>query len=318
MEFPISLRQAIEAATARVPQDKLQRAAEGLTARYKTESGQGRRLVTDKTDVLAYAAVRMPATFGAAAQALTWTKELFPEPVKTMLDIGAGTGAAAWAANAVFVTLEEVTALEREEAMLSLGKTLMQDADFPIPVRWTLGDMREKVPDEKYDLVLAAYALNELTAADRAAMLRALWTHTGKLLVLIEPGTPAAFGQLREARETLLSLGADLLAPCPHGGACLLGADDWCHFTCRIARSRLHKLLKGGDAPFEDEKFSYLAFSRAPYPRAQARILRHPRIDAGRIGLTLCTKDGIEARAVTKKDKDAFKKARKADCGDRI
>ena len=316
MEFPISLRLAVEAGAAAVPPGKLQKAAEGLTARYKTQSGQGKRLVTDKTDVLAYAAVRMPATFGAVSQALVWIKQLFPEPVRSVLDVGAGTGAGIWAADAVFDTLEEAVCLEREENMLALGKSLMQDADLPLSVRWIPGDMRDKLPDGKYDLVLAAYALNELTPSDRAAVLGALWAKTGKLLVLVEPGTPAAFSQLRTAREALLSLDAHILAPCPHGEACPMPEDDWCHFTCRVARSRLHKQLKGGDAPFEDEKFAYLAFSREAFPPAEARVLRHPRIDAGRIGLTLCACSGIEARTVTKKDKDAFKKARKADCGD--
>ena len=48
--------------------------------------------------------------------------------------------------------------------------------------------------------------------------------------------------------------------------------DDWCHFTCRVARSRLHKLLKGGEAPYEDEKFAFLAVARQPVRQAQVMI----------------------------------------------
>ena len=316
MEFPISARLAIEAQCAHIPQDKLRRAAEGLTARYKSESGQGKRLVTTAADTLAYCAVRMPATFGAVSQVLLWTKARFSGEIHTLLDVGAGTGAGTWAAQAVFESLESAVCLEREDEMRALGRRIMDEAGFPLPVSYIAGDMRTSLPDGQFDLVLASYALNELTEKDRASMLSALWARTGKLLVLVEPGTPAAFAQMRKSRETLVSLGANLAAPCAHADACALGEDDWCHFTTRIARSRLHKLLKDGDAPFEDEKFSYLAFSREEAPRAEARILRHPKIEAGRIMLSLCTKAGIETRIVTKKDKDAFKKARKADCGD--
>ena len=45
-------------------------------------------------------------------------------------------------------------------------------------------------------------------------------------------------------------------------------APDWCHFTQRLPRSRAHKQIKGAELPFEDEKFSYVALTRAPAARA--------------------------------------------------
>ena len=82
----------------------------------------------------------------------------------------------------------------------------------------------------------------------------------------------------------------------------------------RVARSRLHKQLKGGEAPYEDEKFCFLAASREDVSPCAARVLRHPRIDSGRITLRLCTADGAEERVVTKKS-PLFKAARKSDAG---
>ena len=92
--------------------------------------------------------------------------------------------------------------------------------------------------------------------------------------------------------------------------------DDWCHFTCRVARSRLHKLLKGGEAPYEDEKFAFLAVAKQPVRQAQARVLRHPVKGPGHITLQLCTAEGLQSRTVTKKDGPLYKKAGKAACGD--
>ena len=74
--------------------------------------------------------------------------------------------------------------------------------------------------------------------------------------------------------------------------------------------------MKEGDAPYEDEKFCYLALSRVPCTPAPARILRHPQKEAGHITLKLCTEAGITERTVTKKEGPLFKAARKAGAGD--
>ena len=93
---------------------------------------------------------------------------------------------------------------------------------------------------------------------------------------------------------------------------------DWCHFQQRVARSRLHKQLKGGDAPYEDEKFCFLALTKeAPEAACGARVLRHPLIAPGRITLTLCESGAVQNRVVTKKD-PLWKQARKIHAGDSL
>ena len=51
---------------------------------------------------------------------------------------------------------------------------------------------------------------------------------------------------------------------------------DWCHFTQRLPRSRAHKQIKGAELPFEDEKFSYVALTRAPVARIPPACWRSP------------------------------------------
>ena len=164
--------------------------------------------------------------------------------------------------------------------------------------------------------MIASYALNELDEQIRSHVLQNLWNCARKLLVIIEPGTPVGFAQLRQARSTLISRGGCVVAPCVHQGECPLSADDWCQFTSRVARSRLHKQLKGGDVPYEDEKFSFLAVAKAAGTPAKTRILRHPQKESGRITLRLCTAEGVKEHVVTKKHGELFKRARKADSGD--
>lgn len=316
MDLPATLKAEIEQRCAQYGQSALVSAARELSRRYREESGRGKRLLTKDTEALAYAVVRMSATFGAVSSALEHTLACFPEGLETALDVGAGTGAAGWALHALLETPPELTCLEREPAMIALGSGLMAAEPALSAAKWVRHDLAQSPVTQKADLVMASYALNELDDRTRATVLENLWACTNKLLLLIEPGTPVGFAQLRQARRVLTSLGGQIVAPCPHSGECPLPAEDWCHFTCRISRSRLHKLMKEGDAPYEDEKFAYLAVSRIPCSPAPVRILRHPMKEAGHINLKLCTPEGIISRTVTKKEGSLFKTARKADAGD--
>lgn len=316
MEFPLPLRAAIENQIEKTGASGLGQEAKELSRRYREEGGQGKRLASSRRQVLAYAVTRMPATFGAVSSALKHTLPLLEDPPCSLLDIGAGTGAASWAADAL-LELEEVTCLERETAMASFGQALMESGTPPLQkARWINGDLTADQPLPAAELVAASYVLNEVRPEDRPAVLSRLWAATQGLLLLVEPGTPEGFRQLRAARDFLLGKGAFLLAPCPHSSACPLSEDDWCHFTCRVARSRLHKQLKGGDAPYEDEKFCYLAFGRKNVSPPAARVLRHPQVESGKITLRLCTRSGLAVLPVRKRDGALFKLARKAGCGD--
>ncbi len=316
MEFPLSLRSALEARLDGVQQYKLAADAQALSARYREKSGTGQRLLTTDTEAVAYAATRMPATFGAVSAALQWVLDCCDIRLETLLDAGAGTGAACWAADAL-LSLSEVTCLEREGAMRRLGEALMETGSPALQsARWIDRNITKENLGVTADLVVASYVLNELSEENRLKAARSLWNTAGQMLLIVEPGTPAGYAHLREIRSLLLKEGAHMAAPCPHENACPLPEDDWCHFTCRVARSRLHKQLKGGDAPYEDEKFCYLALTRQKCAPASARILRHPRIDPGKISLSLCTENGLSTREVRKKDGPLFKAARKSHCGD--
>ena len=316
MELPMGLRAGIEALAADYPQAELLAASRALTERYQTQSGQGRRLLTRPVEAAAYAVVRMPATFGAVDAALAAALRQFDGPITTVLDAGAGTGAAAWAAAARLDAPLQITCLEREEAMIAAGKRLAADEPMLQNVRWVRQDVAQAGVSGRADLVAASYALNELDESARARVLGQLWAAADRLLLLVEPGTPVGYAQLRWARSWLISQGGFIAAPCPHNEGCPMEPDDWCHFTCRVARSRLHKLLKGGEAPYEDEKFAFLAVTRQPVQQAQARVLRHPVKGPGHITLRLCTAEGLQSRTITKKDGPLYKKAGKAACGD--
>ena len=295
MELPHALRSAIESMADGVSRAKLTDAAEKTSERYREGLGRGTRLVTTDIEAAAYAAARMPATYGAVHTALEYALERLDVPGRlTLTDVGAGTGAGSWAAADV-LELDKVTCLERERAMREVGSVLMQESDDEAisDAAWKEFDLTGSAPIEKSDVVLASYVLNELKEADRLIAAKRLFEAADKLLVIVEPGTPEGWKQLMGIRRELINQGANMVAPCPHMNDCPITGDDWCHFTCRIARSRLHKALKTGDAPYEDEKFCYLAVTKTETTPAKGRVVRHPMIEPGRITLKVCTTDSV-------------------------
>ena len=323
MELPFELRAAIEKQTEGMSLPKMKSTAKDLSYRYRKESGKGKRLLTEEKEAAVYSAVRMPATFGAVFSALNYVLECMSLKAHTVLDVGAGTGAAAWAADAL-LKLDKITCMEREPAMQKIGKSIMQHGSSVLQeAKWIVGDL---VSDNilPADLIIASYVLNELLGENFLGIIDKLCQAAQELLLIVEPGTPQGYKRLRMAREYLLSKGADIAAPCPHNMECpmpynvasLKSEGDWCHFTCRIARSRLHRQLKEGEAPYEDEKFSYMAFTKRQTKKVSARVLRHPYTGNGYVSLETCNMNGIEKVVIRKKEKDVYKEAKKVKCGD--
>ena len=136
--------------------------------------------------------------------------------------------------------------------------------------------------------------------------------------MIIEPGTPEGFAIIRSLRQELLAVGAYLAAPCPHANECPTPAGDWCHFSERLERTSEHRSTKGGQLGYEDEKYSYVIFSREPVALPAARILRHPRKHSGHTEFELCTPEGLKRETISRKQGERFRTAKKAEWGDTL
>ena len=97
--LPASLQSAMEDALTRMDHATLKACAQQISERYRTESGRGKRLLTTYDEAAAYALVRMPATYGAVEAALSWSMQCCDLELRNLLDCGAGSGAASWAAS---------------------------------------------------------------------------------------------------------------------------------------------------------------------------------------------------------------------------
>ena len=310
MEFPAELREKINALTECEDINVLRASAARLSENYRAESKSGKRGAASRTDALAYAAVRMSATFSAVSKALELSLACFDGEINSILDVGAGTGAGAIAA-ARLTECENITCIEREENMLSLGRELCEYAG--VSAVWEQRDISLGISGSA-DLVICSYCLNELSEDQRKTAITQLADAAKKLLVIVEPGTPFSFEEMKNTQKLLLDNGLKTAAPCPHENDCPLPEEDWCHFTARAQRSRLHKLLKNADVPYEDEKFCFLAAAKENCAPCAARVLRKPLIQSGRITLKLCGANGLKTETITKKS-PLFKAARKSESG---
>ena len=319
--LPSPLRAAIEAMTVgRSGRDLGERSAE-MSRLYRARAPSS-RAVKGEEDTLAYALTRMPATYAAVGAALEALRERAPGfAPRSLFDVGCGPGTVAWAAAEAFSSLDDIHLLDASRPFLDLARTLAAASESAAIRNATISFGDLGAPGVKADLVTVAYALTELEE-DRALLAaERLWAASEGMLLIVEPGTPHAWTRLMRIRSTLIDLGGIVLAPCPHHASCPLTPPDWCHFAQRLPRSRAHIAAKSASAPYEDEKFAYLAVARpgvfADTPRP--RVLARPFEDKAGVVLKLCTPDGdLEQQRVAKRDKLAFKAARKARWGDPI
>lgn len=323
MNVPDELRIALADELAAIPRNSLAAATTRLSALYRGDrlSNEAGRLARSPVDSAAYAAYRLPATFAAISAVLIEVRHRHPgwQPA-TLLDAGAGPGTALWAAHSNWPTLARATLLERERAMIDIGKRLASHAASAIlrEATWRQCDLLKPWEHAPCDLVIMAYTLDELPLPRLNELIARLWSVTDHTLVLVEPGTPAGFALIRQARKQLIGVGGHVIAPCPHQETCPMPDNDWCHFAQRVARTPLHRQVKQVALSYEDEKFSYVAASRLPATLPMGRVLRHPQVRPGHISLELCTPTGLRQSIVTRKNRAAFREARDLRWGDAL
>lgn len=317
--LPLALRQAIDGVLEGVSITELRRSSDRLTAAYREGGAGASPRMTTANDRLAYVAARMPSTFEATRVVLGELRRLAPDlRAGSLLELGAGPAPGLWAAGQSFPELSRATHVEIDAGMAEFGRRLLETAPFGAVVEstWCARDVTAARDLGMHDLVLVAYVLGELSESTRDRAIDAAWDMTAGGLVIVEPGTPAGAARVIRARSRLIERGATVAAPCPHGDACPLPSDDWCHFGARVSRSSVQRRLKNGSLAYEDEKYAYVAVTRANAEPCAARVLRRPRLEPRRVSLRLCATGGLRHELVTRREGDRYRAARKTRWGD--
>lgn len=316
--LPAELKAALDARLQGFSRTDAAQRSQKISTTYRAGGGSG--TIKSEADALAYALARMPATYAAVAASLSALTEIAPGLApETLLDVGAGPGTASWAAAEAFPSLRDFTLLDANATLSRLALELARDSSRLSGCRYLPGDAATNLAEvSEADLVVASYVIGELAESDRRKLAETMWAKARHALVVIEPGTPAGYARILGLRQQLIATGAYVAAPCPHEKPCPLIAPDWCHFNQRLPRSQAHRQIKGAEVPFEDERFIYVALTRAPPVARAARVLAPPDVGKAEITAKLCTEDGVELAKIARRDKAAYAGARRWRWGDAV
>ena len=316
-----ALRAAIERIVERVGAAALAKAAQALSEAYRATPDRplAGAAMADDAGRVAYLVTRFPGTLAAVSLvAGEVAARLDLGGTRDLLELGAGPGPSLWALGPWLPNLRTARLVDADHRMLAVARELAAAAPLAAGahVEFACEDLSRARGFGEADVVVASYALGELAEGARRRAVETAWAAARDTLILIEPGTSAGFGRIAGAREQLVALGARLVAPCPHQGACPMAAPDWCHFAARTERTRLHRQLKGGTLGYEDEKFSYVAATRRDAEPASGRLVARPKVHSGFVTLRACTRDGLRDETVSRKQGPRYRAARHAAWGD--
>jgi SAM-dependent methyltransferase len=204
-------------------------------------------------------------------------------PVRRVLDLGAGTGAAGATIRQRLGEAAEVVSVDRVAALPGVVVADLRQRGRPPGVSGT------------FDLVVAAHLLNELAGsldvAGRAALVfswaRELLAPAG-LIILIEPALRETSRDLLAIRDRLIPAGFFVLAPCLFQGPCpaLVRDRDWCHTSAAWPDDQA--AARAGQSRVD---FSYVVLARAGEPSQERRLFRvvsDPIVEKGRLRLWGC------------------------------
>lgn len=317
-DLPAELKAALDGKLRGFSRNDAAGRAATISKTYREGGGSG--TIRTEADALAYALARMPATYAAVMASLNALNEIRPDFAPSrLLDIGAGPGTATWAAAEAFPSLRNFALLDANGALRTLALDLARDSSRLRDIGYERGEAHAALAKaDAADLVVASYMIGEIDDTERRALAGLMWEKTRDTLLVVEPGTPAGYTRIIALREHLIALGARVAAPCPHDRKCPLQAPDWCHFTQRLQRSRAHKQVKGVELPFEDEKFAYVALTRAPVVQHASRVLAQPVVTKVEIAAKLCTPAGLAFTKVPRRAKADYARARRWRWGDAV
>ncbi|MFM2422896.1 MAG: hypothetical protein RL291_1426 [Pseudomonadota bacterium] len=312
--LPSHVLSAIEAEFVHRPRASIMAGQSQLSEAYRSGRPSSEAVRTDEA-ALAYVAARMPATFASMTRALEEIEVLCPDfQPSSVLDIGAGPGTATFAAMNRWQSIENARFIEPNSAMRAIAQRLF--ATGPLKP-----DFAETLGTAPVDLALFGYVLVEQPLAQAVRNVEATLA-VSRMTVIVEPGTPEGFARINAIREAVRhNKTHHILAPCTHSVACPMRDGQWCHFNVRLPRTRLHQSIKAAEAPFEDERFTYLVLSRDPPSDATgtwSRTMADPRATKATVTLKVCNADGLGELAIPTRDRPAAKHAKGTSWGDRL
>ena len=163
MAIPIDLNRALENQLNQIiNMQNINEKAKSISEKYRKNDNDGKRLLTESDEAVAYALSRMPATYEADYSAINKTLENNNFNINTVFDIGAGTGSATWAITELVDNSPNITCFEREDSMIKVGKKLMSYSEKLKNTEWKKFDIVKDEINQTADFIMVSYMINEL------------------------------------------------------------------------------------------------------------------------------------------------------------
>ena len=213
-----------------------------------------------------------------------------PRPRPKVLDFGCGPGTAA-----VAMLLHRPVA---DLCLVDVVDEALDDARFFCTALGTEPRTMHEVPDEKFDLILAANVFSESLAP-----LEERLTDTGHLVV-IEPALKESTRKLMKWRDDMVARGFRIAAPCVGAAVCpMLERDDlWCHQDVAWPRpASVAEIDRRVGLTKESLKYSYAVITKNGKTLADlagdVRIVSNLHKEKGKAWAYVCGRQGPLCRA---------------------
>lgn len=280
--------------------------------------------IQDFSDALAYLALRTPATYAQIHSALLSILELVPSwKPKTLLDIGSGPGTGVWAASSLFSGLESATCIEQDKNFISLGKQILSNSKFQVPISWRQQDIRYGIEGTSYyDVIIIANVLNELSVSEGEKLIGHALNACKGILLILEPGTPFGGSIVNSAAKKLHHAGV-LLAPYIKNSF-VQNDSYYLHFPQRFIRPEFQKRIRQrarddslASSNWEEAKYSYVAISKFPSEVSLfGRCVGQAKLQKGFLEIPILTKEEIINQKVLKRYKKQYTYAKNLKWGE--
>lgn len=286
-----------------------------LHNRYMARDKKIGNYVNDQNDVLAYLALRFSATYAQIYGALSQLQELQPSwHPQSVLDIGSGPGTGIWASIETWPSIATATAIEQNPHFLSVGQNILGSSPSSIKVTWQQQDFTKKVMNnnEKFDLVILANVLNELTPETQLKIVNQAYSLCNGVVVIIESGTSNGVKIIEHIGQEY-SDGNKLLAPYVNG-IFIRNNSEWIHFAQRFKRPeflrQLRQYMRSSSlmaSDWEEAKYAYIAITKNPFvQKFYGRLIGPVKKLKGYLQYTLLTEKKIEKVKIPKHNKAEY------------
>ncbi len=327
ISFPLDIERVIGDMLRAERNDEWLKRAQLLHERYMGQGkNQGEPFLNDYTDALTYLALRVPATYAQILGAFSAVSEVVPSWIpKTMLDIGSGSGAGVWAVNAKFPSITQVTCVDENPHVITIGKKILNNLNLPISVMWKKADVVRgiELEEQMFDVVLISNVLNELNSEQREKVLGQAFNHCKGIMIVVEPGTPTGSA----IAESVFYNFSHEIPIGPYVSNNLIDRKDyWLHFPQRFKRPeflrRVRQYMRESQlmaSDWEEAKYSYAAVGKIlPEIKPWGRCVGNVELQKGFLEVMILTQNELFKIKVMKRYKKQYNFAKNLRWGEII